>query len=88
MNRAVRIFNNPPNLTISNPLVNMEAPRRPPTKACEEDDGIPMNQVKRFQRMAAITPAITTVVLIAEGLIKSSPTVVATATPKINGAAK
>jgi hypothetical protein len=34
----------------------MAAPANPPIKVCEEEEGIPYHQVKRFQKIAAMRP--------------------------------
>ena len=38
------------------PLAMMAAPANPPISVCDEDEGIPFHQVKRFQMMAAMIP--------------------------------
>ena len=38
------------------PVCAIAAPARPPINVCEEEEGIPHHQVKRFQIIAAINP--------------------------------
>lgn len=73
-------------MTTPNPSAMMAAPNRPPNNACDEDEGIPNTQVNKFHMIAANTPATTTMMVIADGSIKSLPMVSATATPKRKGA--
>ena len=44
-----------------NPVVKkawqMAAPAKPPISVCEEEEGIPYHQVRRFHIIAAISPA-------------------------------
>src|SRR5262245_65867140 len=49
------------------------APTRPPISACDDDDGRPKYHVARFQAIAPISPAKTTVIVIAELLTMSVP---------------
>ena len=46
--------------TIFIPACAMAAPANPPMSVCDELEGMPKYQVKRFQAMAAISPANTT----------------------------
>ena len=39
------------------PLAMMAAPANPPISVCDDEEGIPFHHVKRFQMMAAMTPA-------------------------------
>src|SRR5436190_1098119 len=48
-------------LILAKPECAMAAPAKPPINVCDEDDGMPYHQVSRFQQMAAIIPAKTTV---------------------------
>jgi hypothetical protein len=57
------------------------APTIPPTRACEELDGIPRYQVRRFQTMAPTSAAATTVWVMVLGSAMSPPMVLATPTP-------
>ena len=43
--------------TDSNPLDIIAAPAKPPISVCEDEEGIPFHQVKRFHIIAAMTPA-------------------------------
>ena len=38
------------------PLAMMAAPANPPMRVCDDEEGMPFHQVKRFQMMAAMTP--------------------------------
>src|ERR1700744_5519389 len=51
----------PCHLTACPPAAAIVEPMTPPISACEELDGIPNNQVTRFQRIPPIKPARTTV---------------------------
>src|SRR5208283_3000862 len=57
------------------------APHNPPTRACDELDGIPNHQVKRFQRMAAIRAQIRTSDVATFGSTRPEAIVLATALP-------
>jgi len=50
----------PSQLTWEKPNPAMVAPTSPPRRACEEDDGRPSSQVRRFQTMPPTRPARTT----------------------------
>ena len=43
--------------TTDQPAWAIAAPAKPPTKVCDELEGIPKYQVRRFQKMAAMIPA-------------------------------
>ncbi|GAG88988.1 unnamed protein product, partial [marine sediment metagenome] len=60
----------------------------PPTKACDELDGIPKYHVIKFQIIAPSNAANIIFKVIVLGSTISSPIVFATDTPKINGATK
>src|ERR1700712_5155161 len=49
----------PAHLTVTEPA--SAAPTRPPIRACDDEDGRPCHQVNRFQTIAPINPARTTV---------------------------
>src|SRR5947209_5603581 len=57
------------------------APTRPPISACDEDDGRPKYQVIRFQVIAPITAAITTVIPFPVLGVLITPLATVTATP-------
>ncbi|MNS74519.1 hypothetical protein D3C72_1079970 [compost metagenome] len=60
MKMAPTVFNTPATTTALVPALAMPAPSRPPTRACELEDGMPAIQVMTFQRMAPIrAPKIT-----------------------------
>src|SRR3954463_12843806 len=65
--------------TALDPAAAKAAPTPPPMSACDELDGNPKYQVIRFQEMAPINPAKTTVGVIAPALTTSWATVAATA---------
>jgi hypothetical protein len=46
--------------TEEKPAWAMAAPAKPPISACEEDEGMPNHQVRRFQKVAARRPENTT----------------------------
>src|SRR6187431_120922 len=76
------VFNIIALLMVLNPPWAIAAPANPPMRVCEDDDGIPNHQVRRFQEMAAIRPEkITTIIFV--WVIISLCTVLATvsATP-------
>ena len=72
-------------MTTDMPDAVIEAPRSPPTKACEDEDGMPIYQVMRFQTIAPIRAANITSRFKAVGSNSPAPTVFATATPNKNG---
>lgn len=43
--------------TTPKPACATAAPAKPPMSVCDDDDGIPNHQVKRFQKVAAKSPA-------------------------------
>src|SRR5215218_4215250 len=65
--------------TASAPAAANAAPTTPPIKACDELEGSPKYQVTRFQEIAPIRPAKTTVGVIAPALTTSWAIVAATA---------
>src|ERR671931_1418335 len=77
----------PSPITASAPAAAKAAPTTPPISACEELDGSPKYQVMRFQAIAPIRPAKTTVGVIASELTTSDATVAATAS-EMNAPAK
>src|SRR5215218_8301236 len=60
------------------PSATNAAPTTPPISACDELDGSPSHQVARFQAIAPMSPANTTVVVIASALTMPLATVAAT----------
>ena len=66
----------------------MAAPAKPPSSACDEDEGRPNHQVTRFQMIAPSRAAQTTVGLTTSGTISPLETVFATAVPTTNAARK
>src|SRR3954454_7237338 len=60
------------------PSATNAAPTTPPISACDELDGSPSHQVARFQAMAPMRPAKTTVVVIASACTMPLATVAAT----------
>ena len=74
-------------MTASGPAAAKAAPTTPPMSAWEELDGRPKYQVIRFQEIAPISPAKTTVGVIAPELTTSEATVAATAS-EMNAPAK
>src|SRR4029079_6651018 len=68
-----------PSLKIADgPLATNAAPTTPPISACEELDGSPSHHVARFHAIAPMSPAKTTVVVIAAGSTMPLATVAAT----------
>src|SRR5215212_3019858 len=65
--------------TALGPAATKAAPTTPPISACDELDGSPKYHVTRFQEIAPISPANTTVGVIAPALTTSWATVAATA---------
>ena len=43
-------------MTLNVPAFAMAAPANPPISVCDEEEGMPDHQVKRFQVIAAISP--------------------------------
>src|SRR5204862_7093749 len=71
----------------SGPAAANAAPTTPPISACDELDGSPTYQVMRFHEIAPMSPAKTTVGVIAPELTTSEATVAATAS-EMNAPAK
>src|SRR5215213_9924408 len=69
----------PEPMTASGPLAANAAPTTPPMSACDELDGSPKYHVARFQAIAPIRPAKTTVVVTASDSTIPWATVAATA---------
>src|SRR3954452_18795089 len=65
--------------TASAPAAAKAEPTTPPISACEELDGRPKYQVRRFQAIAPTSPANTTVGVITPASTTSLATVAATA---------
>src|SRR5262249_5254214 len=68
----------PSAITASNPAAATAEPTTPPISACEELDGSPKDQVIRFQAIAPIKPAKTTVGVTTAESTTSLATVAAT----------
>src|SRR5919202_1060838 len=68
----------PSPMTALDPCAANAEPTTPPISACEELDGRPKYQVMRFQLIAPISPAKTTVVVIESDSTMPLPTVAAT----------
>ena len=75
------LFQMPSHCTGSGPPAASAAPTRPPTSACDDDDGRPRYHVKRFHAIAPISAARIRCGVTRPGsvLIRPSPTVFATA---------
>ena len=57
------VFNIMGILIVLKPPCAIAAPANPPIRVCDDEDGIPNHQVKRFQEIAAISPEkITTII--------------------------
>ncbi len=84
-NSATRIFVNPAGSMASRPNPAQTEPIMPPMSAWDVLDGMPKNKVVAFHAIAANSDAYTTGSVTASLATTSSPIVVATATPKING---
>src|SRR4051795_5656746 len=65
-------------LTAEGPEATNAAPATPPMSACDELEGSPAHQVARFQAIAPMSPANTTVVVIAPASTMPPATVAAT----------
>src|SRR5215831_20951933 len=48
-------------LILLKPECAIAAPAKPPIKVCDDEDGIPYHHVSKFQEIAAIIPANTTI---------------------------
>ena len=74
------LFQMPSHCTGSGPPAASAAPTRPPTSACDDDDGRPSLHVKRFQAIAPKSAARISCGVTRPGsvLIRPSPTVFAT----------
>src|SRR6478672_5378583 len=80
MTAGIRILLRMPSPRIAlDPAAANAAPTTPPMSAWDELDGSPKYQVMRFQEMAPMRPAKTTVGVIAPALTTSWATVAATA---------
>ncbi len=86
MNTAVCVIFAQPR-TLVPPLL-MPAPISPPISACDELDGIPYHQVMRFQPIAPISAATTTVLSTTCGSTIPLPMVLATCSGKKTNATK
>ena len=86
MNSAV--FARPARTRLPKPALATAAPASPPIRACEELDGIPPNQVIRFQVIAPTRAARITRASTLSGRTMPLPIVWATLTPNPNAATK
>src|SRR3990172_8886927 len=86
--RAKKPRTKPAGLIASSPSATTAAPTSPPTRAWDEEDGIPTYHVIRFQMIAAAKAALIALTVRTSTLSRSSPIVVATATPNRKGATK
>jgi hypothetical protein len=84
----ITILITPAKITELHPALATAAPTKPPTRVCDELEGKPYHQVRRFQVIAATKAAAITVRLIASGLITPFPIVAATFKGKIRKATK
>ena len=76
---------NGPQFTAPRPWATTADPIRPPTSACEDEEGIPRYQVKRFQTTAPVSPAPMTGTMISGDTSTILATVSATAAPSRKG---
>src|SRR6476646_2998303 len=74
----ITLLSSPSPLIALAPSAANAAPTSPPISACDEEDGRPKYHVARFQAMAPIRPANTTVIVTAPLSTMSWPTVAAT----------
>jgi hypothetical protein len=84
----ITILITPAIITESIPELATAAPTSPPTRVCDELEGIPYHQVIRFHVIAARTAAAITVRFITSGFITPLPIVVATFKGNIRKATK
>ena len=82
---VVPIFDHP---RTPNPPLATPAPMRPPTSACDELDGSPHHQVRRFQAMAPPRAPMITAMSTAPGAMMPLPMVLATCRSKTAKATK
>jgi hypothetical protein len=82
------ILMTPDMITELQPAPATAAPTNPPVRVCEELEGRPNHQVRRFQRIAATKAEAITVRLTTSGLITLLPIVWATFRGKIRNAIK
>src|SRR5215210_1862594 len=72
----------PAPLTAEEPAAAKAAPTTPPIRACEDDEGSLKYQVSRFQKIAPIRPAKTTVRVMSAGLTMPLAIVAATSSDR------
>ena len=85
---ANEVFKRPCATIAPQPALATPAPTKPPTKACEDDDGMPNHQVMRFHEIAPLSaPKMTALSIISFEMIPL-PTVSATCRPKNKKATK
>src|SRR6185312_11573723 len=78
-----------PGQTIADqPAFAQPAPKSPPTSACDEEDGMPRNQVIRFHRIAPISAPKITCGSTTDAEMMPTPSVSATCRPKNKNAMK
>ena len=70
------------------PALATPAPTKPPTSACEDEEGMPNHQVIKFQEMAPLNAPKITALSIISLEIMPLPTVLATCRPKNRKATK
>jgi hypothetical protein len=85
---AATVFDTPAKTMAPVPALAIPAPSRPPTRACELEDGIPASQVMTFQLIAPIRAPKMTWSEITAGSMIPLPMVLATCRPKNRKAMK
>src|SRR5512135_210130 len=85
---AAEVWISPFAMIASQPALASAAPTRPPTRACDEDEGMPNHQVMMFQEMAPHSAPKTTALSMADDATIPEPTVFATCSPKNRNATK
>ena len=85
---ADEVLISPLAMTTSGPDLASAAPTRPPTSACEDDDGMPNHQVMTFQMMAPDSAPKITALSTMAGSMMPEPTVIATCRPNTRKAMK
>ena len=76
MMRDKTIFKIPQPLRAATPADTMMAPIMPPIRACDELEGMPTHQVRRFQMIAPTRPAMMIISLTKVGEMTMSPPIV------------
>jgi hypothetical protein len=88
ININITILITPAIITESKPELAIAAPTSPPTRVCEDLEGIPYHQVIRFHVIAARIAAAITVRFMTSGFITPLPIVAATLRGNIRNATK